>query len=50
MVDDVKVACIQMNSGPEIEKNLIQAGGLIEAAARDGAEFILSPENSDAMH
>jgi predicted amidohydrolase len=49
MVDDVKVACIQMNSGPDIAENLIEAGKLIQDAARDGAELIMTPENTDFM-
>jgi predicted amidohydrolase len=49
MVDDVKVACVQLNSGPEITDNLKQAGEWIAKAARDGAEFILTPENTDFM-
>ncbi|MEM7617897.1 MAG: carbon-nitrogen hydrolase family protein [Pseudomonadota bacterium] len=47
MVDDVKVACIQMNSGSDIEENLVEAGKLIQGAARDGAELIMTPENTD---
>jgi len=49
MVDDVKVACVQMNSGPDIEDNLLQAGKMIEQAALEGAEFVLTPENTDFM-
>ena len=49
MVDDVKVACIQMNSGPDIQENLVESGKLIQQAARDGADFILTPENTDFM-
>jgi len=47
MVDDVTVACIQMNSGSKIQENLVQAGELIEKAARDGAEIVITPENTD---
>jgi len=49
MVDDVTVACIQMNSGTDIEENLKQAGELIKEAAAQGAEFIATPENTDFM-
>ena len=49
MVDDVNVACVQMTSGPSIEENLLQAGKLIEQAANAGAEFVLTPENTDFM-
>ncbi len=49
MVDDVKVACIQMNSSKDIDENLLQAGKMIEQAALEGAEFIVTPENTDFM-
>ncbi len=49
MVDDVKVGCVQMNSGPDIEENLLQAGKLIEQAAREECGFVLTPENTDFM-
>ncbi len=45
----VKVACIQLNSGPDIEENLKQAGALIRDAAKDECEFIATPENTDFM-
>jgi predicted amidohydrolase len=45
----VTVACIQLNSGPDINENLKQAGMLIREAAKDGAEFIVTPENTDFM-
>lgn len=38
-----------MNSSADLEKNLIQAGELIDLAARDGAEIIMTPENTDVM-
>ncbi len=44
---ELKVACIQMNSGQDIEENLRQAGELIQQAARDEAELICTPENTD---
>lgn len=46
---NVTVACVQMNSGANMEENLVQAGGLIKDAAKEGAEFILTPENTDFM-
>lgn len=46
---DVRVSCIQMNSGIDIEENLKQAGELIREAARSGAEFVITPENTDFM-
>lgn len=45
----IKVACIQMNSGPEIEANLAEAEIYIREAARQGAEFIATPENTCHM-
>lgn len=45
----VKVACVQLNSGPDIEENLKQAGALIRDAAKDECEFIVTPENTDFM-
>lgn len=48
-MSSVKVACIQMNSGPDIEENLKQAGHLIRDAAKDEAAFIVTPENTDFM-
>lgn len=48
-MSEVKVACVQLNSGPDIEENLKQAAILIRDAARDGAEFIATPENTDFM-
>lgn len=44
-----EVACIQMNSGPEIEANLAEAEIYIREAARQGAEFIATPENTCHM-
>lgn len=45
----VNVACIQLNSRPDIDENLKQAGKFIREAAKDGAEFIATPENTDFM-
>ena len=45
----VKVGCVQLNSGPDIEENLKEAGTLIREAARDECEFIATPENTDFM-
>lgn len=42
----VKVALIQMNSGPVIADNLQQAETLIRQAAEAGAQWILTPENT----
>lgn len=49
MGEVLKVACVQMNSGSDIHKNLEQAGEFIRLAAADGAEFIATPEVSDQV-
>jgi deaminated glutathione amidase len=41
----VRVAVLQMCSGPDLEKNLAEAGALLEAAARAGAALAVLPEN-----
>ena len=38
------VAAIQMNSGPDIDQNLVNAGKYIEKAAQAGAKLIVLPE------
>lgn len=38
-------AAIQMNSSPDLDKNLIQAEDLIDLAVRQGAELVCLPEN-----
>ena len=45
----LKVGCLQLNSGPNIEENLRVAGTLIRDAAKDECEFIVTPENTDFM-
>ena len=40
----LKVAAVQMDSGPDKENNLNQAEKLIIKAAKDGAKFIVLPE------
>ena len=42
----LKVALVQMNSGPVIAENLRQAEAMIRQAAASGAQFILTPENT----
>lgn len=46
-MSNVTLACIQMNSGPKIDENLTNAAVLIKNAAKEGAEFIFTPENTD---
>lgn len=43
------LAAIQMASGPSVSANLIEAGRLIEEAARQGAGLIALPENFALM-
>jgi deaminated glutathione amidase len=45
----VKVAALQMTSGPDVAGNLAQAGMLIEAAAGAGARLVALPENFSFM-
>lgn len=42
-------AALQMNSQPDLDKNLVQAEDLIELAVRQGAELICLPENFSFM-
>ena len=45
----LKIACVQMNAGPELGPNLDAAEALIRAAAGDGAQFVLTPENTSII-
>src|SRR5690348_17408021 len=45
----MKVAAIQMTSGPEVGANLEQAGALLEEAAALGARLAALPENFSFM-
>jgi nitrilase len=45
----LRVAAIQMTSGPDVEANLGKAGALIVQAAAAGAAFVLLPENFGVM-
>jgi predicted amidohydrolase len=45
----IKVALLQLNSGPYIAENLAIAADMIRRAAADGAQFILTPENTCHM-
>lgn len=49
MSSTVRVACVQMNSGPVMEDNFRTAEGFIREAAGRGARFIATPENTDLM-
>ena len=45
----MKVAAVQMASGPHVSYNLIEAGRLITLAAQGGAELVVLPENFAIM-
>ena len=45
----MRVAAIQMTSGADLAENLREAEALLEAAAREGAELVLLPENFGLM-
>jgi len=45
----VKLAAVQMASGPQVAANLQEAGRLIEQAARAGARLVVLPENFAIM-
>ena len=45
----MKLAAIQMNSGPEVHANLIRAGELLKQAADQGAALAALPENFPLM-
>jgi len=45
----VKVACVQLTSGPDIAENLKTAEAYIREAASEGAVFIATPENTCQM-
>ena len=49
MTNTVKVALVQMTAGPEIEPNLATAEALIRTAAKGGAHFVLTPENTSLI-
>ena len=43
-MSQIKVACVQMRSGIDVERNVADASGLIREAAGQGAELIATPE------
>lgn len=45
----LKVACIQMCSSIDLEKNLLMAEGFIREAAKDGASLIITPEMTSLL-
>lgn len=47
--NDVRVAAIQMASGPQVQANLLEAQRLIAQAAENGARLVVLPENFALM-
>jgi len=45
----VKIACVQMNAGPDVGPNLDAAEALIRKAAAEGAGFVMTPENTSII-
>lgn len=45
----MKVAVIQLASGPNIQENLFRTGEFIRAAAAEGAELVATPEITDQV-
>src|SRR4030095_5552166 len=46
MSKSFKAACVQLNSAGEIAPNLETTTGYIRAAAKEGAQLIMTPENT----
>ena len=44
-----RAACVQLCSGDDVEDNIRDAAKWIRAAAKDGAQFIATPENTTLM-
>jgi predicted amidohydrolase len=44
-----RAACVQLRSGEDVAENVHDAEGLIREAARGGAQFIATPENTSLM-
>lgn len=49
MIERVRVACVQMTSGPVLSDNLKAAEKYIREAAAQGAQFVSTPENTCCM-
>jgi len=49
MAENFKVACIQMCSGRDVDRNLIDATQQITDAAKAGAQFVLTPEVTNLL-
>lgn len=46
---ELTVACVQLNSGADMQKNIADAGALVKQAASAGAQLIALPENAFLM-
>ena len=49
-LNKIKVACLQLNSQSNTDKNLKKIEKLISLAVQKGANLIATPENSNVMH
>ncbi len=49
MPEILTAACVQLNSGPDVQDNLKQAGAFIREAAGRGAQLIATPEVTDQV-
>jgi predicted amidohydrolase len=49
MTKPFTVACVQLNSGPEIGPNVEATSRLVRQARKAGADFILTPENTTCI-
>ena len=45
----MKVACVQMCSGRDVDRNIADASRQIETAVAQGAEFVLTPEVTNLL-
>ena len=45
----IRVACVQLRSTDDVAENIATTSKLIRAAAKDGAKFIATPENTTLM-
>lgn len=48
-MNEVRISVVQMNTGPDVARNLDRAGQLLCDAAADGARLAVLPENFAAM-
>jgi predicted amidohydrolase len=44
-----RAACVQLRSGDDVAENIRETEKLVRAAARDGAHFVATPENTTLM-